>query len=399
MLLNFPYAKLRNAHRHLYKVQKHRALIAGGKMKNLVLISLTLIMASCGPAGKLPSQEEIQNMNNGNPIRIQDVEIFDYTDKLSFSALPLQGDSRDQRKYWSGDYWPLSRGNINFRWNAYSENGMSRPSPGQLESYTMTQEELAELSPSEKFDLYLGRFDYPLTTEVKARVNPDAQYWEGICDGWGAASIHHNEPAPKALRNPDGILIPFGSSDIKALLSYYYAFHHDVPVTHQIGKRCNNNRRIFGWGTPEECKGDLNPGSFHLALANTIGLKRQSFLMDVKRYKEVWNQPVIAYESLVTDEDNTPSRKTTEGTTKVIRVETKVIYVNESEINSWYPIQGTENQIEAEARYEYLLYLNSSGEIIGGKWKSGERPDFIWRRPAVYNRSFKGLMQYLGALL
>lgn len=368
-------------------------------MKNFTLMSLVLLISACGPAGKLPSQEENKNYNNGNPIRIQDVEIFDYTDKLSFAELPLQGDSRDQSKFWSGDYWPLSRGNINYRWNAFSEVGVSRLSPAQMETYTMTQEELAELSPSEKFDLYLGRFDYPLTSEVKGRVNPDAKYCEGICDGWAAASIHHSEPKPKALRNPDGILIPFGSSDIKALLSYYYAFHHDVPVTHQIGKRCNNNRRIFNRGSPDECQGDLNPGSFHLALSNTIGLKKMSFLMDVKRYKEVWNQPVVSYESIVTDEDNTPSENATEGTIRVVRVETKVAYINESEINSWYPVLGTESQMEATARYEYLLYLNSSGEIIGGKWKSGERPDFIWRRPPVYNRSFKGIMQYLGALL
>lgn len=368
-------------------------------MKFFTLMTLGLLITSCGPAGKLPSQEAELNVNNGNPVRIQDVEIFDYTDKMNFNQLPLQGDSRDQKKYWSGDYWPLSRGNINYRWNAFSEIGASRPSPGQTESYTMTQEELAELSPSEKFDLYLGRFDYPLTSEVKSRSNPEAQYWEGICDGWAAASIHHAEPAPKALRNPDGILIPFGSSDIKALISYYYAFHHDAPVTHRIGNRCNNNRRIFNWGTPDECKGDLNPGSFHLALANTIGLKRLSFLMDVKRYKEVWNQPVVAYDSIVTGEDTTPSRNATTGTVKSIRVETRVTYVNETDVNSWYPVQGTEFQAHAEARYEYDLYLNASGEIIGGRWKSGERPDFIWRKPPVYNRSFKGIMQYLGALL
>lgn len=365
----------------------------------LSILTFLLILSACGPARELPeNHNDPYNPTNPNPIRLQDVEIFDYTDKVKFSELPLSGDSRDGKKYWSGDYWPLYQGNINNRWNALTWLGKYREAPAKEVALQLQYQELAELSPSEKWDLYLGRYDYPLTTEVNTKSNPEARDWEGICDGWAAASIHHPEPQPKELRNPDGIVIPFGSSDIKALLSYYYAFYHKVPTTHQIGKRCDNNRRIFR-SAPSECKEDLNAGSFHLALANTIGLKKLSFLMDVKRYKEVWNQPVVAFTSKIEKVDETPGRNTTEGTVKVLRMETLVTYVNESERNTWYPINGTTEHLLETVEYEYLLYLNASDEIIGGDWKSGKRPDFIWRKPPVYQRNFQGILQYLGALL
>lgn len=352
------------------------------------------LLSACGPAGKLPEEQLLPS----DSIRLQDIEIFDFSDKNTFSQLPLRGDIRDNHKFWSGDYWPFQKNSINHRWNALTEEGKLRPSPERDQIPALTLEELAELSPAEKWDLYLGRYDYPLTNEVKAKSNPNAKEWEGICDGWAAATIHHPEPGPRTLRNPDGVLVPFGSADVKALLSYYYAFYHQVPTTHQIGKRCENNRRIFR-SSPPECKDDLNAGSFHLALVNSIGLKNTSFLMDIKRYKEVWNQPVVAFHSQILNIDDSPGRRTTEGTHQVLRIRSDVTYVDNSEFNTWYPINGTEGQRYKTLTYEYLLYLNASDEVIGGEWKSSERPDFIWRKPAVGRGNFKGVLEFLDVLI
>lgn len=351
-------------------------------------------MSSCGPAGKLPEDQLLPS----DSIRLQDIEIFDFTDKIKFSQLPLSGDIRDNRKYWSGDYWAFQKNSIARRWYATTDESKSRPSPDRHEIQGLTLDEVADLSPAEKWDLYLGRYDYPLTNEVRSKIKPGAKDWEGICDGWVAATVHHSEPGPRTLRNPDGVIIPFGSDDVKALLSYYYAFYHQVPTTHQIGKRCENNRRIFR-SSPPECKDDLNAGSFHLALANTVGLKKTSFLMDIKRYKEVWNQPVVAFTSEVVKVDDTPSSRATEGTQKVLRIKTIVTYVDNAEFNSWYPINGTEWQKYGTLNYEYQLYLNASDEIIGGEWKSSERPDFLWRKPAVGPGHFKGILEFLDVLI
>lgn len=363
----------------------------------LALVSLTAL-ASCGPAGKMAEPDlRFQEPVFNNPVVFYDTEMFDYSDTKQFASLPLKGDSRDGKKFWSGDYWPLNKGNINQRWNAKTYQGQNRSTPDRSQAKLMRYEDLAELSPSEKYDLFLGRYDYPLTSEVSQKSNADAKDWEGICNGWAAASTHHNEPVPKNLVNPDGIKIPFGSADIKALISYYYATHHQVVTTHQIGKRCDQNRRILGINTPAECKDDVNPGSFHIALANTIGLKQKSFLMDVKRFKEVWNHPIVAYTSKVVDVNNDPSEKLTEGTVRTVKVETRVFYIDESQRNTWYVINGTTEQVVAHKDYQYRLNLNQDDEIIGGSWKSGERPDFLWRMAPSYH--FQGVLDHLGLLI
>lgn len=85
----------------------------------------------------------------------------------------------------------------------------------------MTSTDIARLSPAEKFDFLNGPYYYPLKAEVEKLAAYDAESWEGICHGRAPASMNHNEPRPKILRNPDGIKIYFGSADIKAILSYY----------------------------------------------------------------------------------------------------------------------------------------------------------------------------------
>jgi hypothetical protein len=45
----------------------------------------------------------------------------------------------------------------------------------------------------------------------------------GLCHGWAPASITYAEPKPITVTNADGITIPFGSSDIKAQLTYFAA--------------------------------------------------------------------------------------------------------------------------------------------------------------------------------
>lgn len=368
-------------------------------MKFLTLFILSLL-AACGPARQLPEDDIINNYGTRNPIKVNDIEIFDYRDSTNFTSLPLQADTRDGFHYWSGDYWPFSKGSINIRWNAYTIPGMEREAPDEATAKLMAYEDLAQLSPSEKFDLLTGNYDYPLTAEVQGKADPEADDWEGICNGWATASIYHAEPKPKDLVNPQGITIPFGSSDIKALISYYYAFHHQGLVTHHIGTRCENSGSIFGriFGrVPPECKTDVNPGSFHVALANTIGLRHLSFLMDLKRYKEVWNHPIVAYTSEVVGEDTTPGPDVTPGTTRTLRIQTTVTYVTESDKNTWYPILGTTEQLTEQESYDYVLYLNPQGNVIGGKWKGESRPDFIWRVTRV--GAFQAPMETLASLM
>ncbi len=304
-----------------------------------------------------------------------------------FHELPLSGKIRNKNRLWSGDYWPLKLGNINFRWYAKNKTGFNLNSPSRDEAKKMTLPELASLAPSEKYDLYTGRYDYPLKAQVARIANPKALLWEGICHGWAPATINHDEPRPKVLTNPDGIEIPFGSTDIKALLSYYYAYGFHVNSTNQMGTRCENDKN---------CYEDLNAGAFHIVLTNRIALEGKSFVIDTQRWIEVWNNPIKEYSTVIINDNLPPINTSARGTTKVIRLKTTITIPGDGE-NRWQPILGTAFQDEEKIIYEYDLDIDSKGAIIGGIWRSQNRPDFLWHKAPPYR--FDGLLYKLGHLL
>lgn len=309
-----------------------------------------------------------------------------------FTSLPLEGRVFDKDKYWSGDYWALNKGNINYRWYARNKSGFNLISPDKERARRMSIPELAELSPSEKYDLFTGRYDYPLKQEVAKISNPKALTWEGICHGFSPASMNHKEPTPKLMRNPDGIEIPFGSSDIKALLSYYYAHAHIAPDTHQMGKRCFEGQFM---ARNKDCHEDMNAGAFHIVLGNRLGFEGKGLIADLQRYKEVWNHPVNAYRSEILRE-LPPSQTSARGTVKRIEIRTEITYVDENG-NDWRPVIGTFKQAYKKMTYQYFIELDSNGSIIGGEWISKIRPDFLWIMGKP--RRFEGILSRLGELL
>lgn len=319
-------------------------------------------------------------------------EIMSYFYTNRMQELPLAGKVANEKRYWSGDYWALRKGSINFRWYSQKKSGFNLKSPSLEEARKMTIPELAELSPSEKYDLFTGRYDYPLKNEVSKIADPKAELWEGMCHGWSPATMNHNEPTPKLMRNPDGIEIPFGSTDIKALISYYYAYNYRAPDTHQVGRRCFKGPFL---NNEKDCKEDLNAGAFHIILSNRIGIDGNGFIADLERFKEVWNHPITSYQSTVMGEVP-PDSQVAPGTTKVLKVKTEITYLDENG-HDWHPVIGTNKQAYKNLTYLYNLELNNQGEIIGGLWTSKLRPDFLWimNRP----RRFEGTMNRLSELL
>lgn len=306
-------------------------------------------------------------------------------------SLPLEGATAyDGPKFWSGPYWPNKEGGINHRWASPRRESFNYSSPTLKQLKKMSFNQMVSLSPSEKYDILTGQYDYPLKNQVASKVSPKAADWEGICHGWVLAALHHNEPTPKSFRNQDGIVIPFGSSDIKALLSYYYA--ESQTQANQVGLRCN-----FGeWtGGASECNQDLNAGAFHIILTNRIGLQHVGFVMDVDRYSEVWNQPIVAYRSRELGRYQ-PSRTAARGTYYEMRIETEVFYINEAEA-SWNVLHGTDKQAMMYRLVTYRLEINRNGDIIGGEWESEDRPDFIWQKGK--ETKFAGMFYLLPELL
>lgn len=310
----------------------------------------------------------------------------------NFYRLPLQGHTKKTKRFWSGDYWADRYGGINYRWYAQDKFSKQRQSPTKDEVRRMTIPELATLSPAEKYDLFLGRYDYPLRNEVAKLANPKALIWEGICHGWAPATMNHDEPVPRLMMNPDGIEIPFGSTDIKALLSYYYAHGFITTTTHQLGQRCYQTRAN---ATDPNCHEDLNAGAFHMVLSNKIGIEGVGVLADLQRYEQVWNNPLMAYTSQVVQE-LAPGARAARGTTKVLRIKTEVTYPDNGE-NRWQTVLGTRYQVTKKFYLMYDLELDAYGNIIGGEWRSEDRPDFLWLKARPWK--FEGTLYRLGDLL
>lgn len=301
----------------------------------------------------------------------------------NFNLLPLNGRVQHQNKFWSGNSWPLVKGAINFRWNSPGKETIGYLSPSRREVFSMPTERLKILSPSEKYDLYMGRYDYPLKYDVEWIARQGTMDWEGLCHGWAGASLNHAEPTPRVMVNPDGLKIPFGSSDIKALLSYAYS-RVIIKDEEMLGKRCEK----AAINRDENCENDLTAMSFHALLANRLGLRGKSFIADLERYKEVWNHPIIAYEARVLSMD-------TSGAGKIGIIRTTFEYLDVIEKNSWD--LAVPSALSSKMTVEYELSLDYEGNITDSKWLTRERPDFLWVIPEV--EEFDGYMKNVRNLI
>ncbi len=312
---------------------------------------------------------------NNNPAN------FDKNYNYKFDSLPMKSILPLNKTPWSSSYWPRKKGSINYRWNSPNPTGYDLVNPTFEQVKKMSIAELAQLSPAEKFDLAQGHYNYPLSNRIKRRVSPEAKDYEGICDGWTATAIQFAEPAPIEFTNPDGIVIPLGSSDVKALMSF------DVSINFEPGTM--KSRFIGGyckapWGmrlqTPN-CV-DVNAGAFHVVLANQIGLKQQSFAVDVDSTKETWNQPVYGYEFEVR------GRTEVDGVANAYLIHGKMMYAEDDlegedapRIFNWLPTIGTSEYASEVMEVDYILEVDAAGNITGGTWlgeSKTKHPDLFW---------------------
>ncbi len=321
-----------------------------------------------------------------------------------FSSLPLKASLVDDRFGWSETYWPSNKGGIAFRWNHPTPMPFIFRTYSKDELLALSEEQLSQLSPAELYDIAMGDYSYSLTRKVLSEYSPKDLWWEGICHGWALAASHYPEPDKSFVKNADGITVPFGSSDVKALLSMHDAYNSKGFYV-RVGDRCFAKGKVLGEELPEDgnvdvpsrwkrdrpgCQ-DVNAGAFHIILATMIGIHSQGFVADVDRYNDVWNQPVTGYDASVVSEQEISEQDKSNGIFKKIRLLTTMTYADElnffdeessrnGELGfvSKNPVTATPSQMFATKNYEYVLELNSIGEIIGGEWISETRPDMLW---------------------
>ena len=304
-----------------------------------------------------PAQAEIWDGYN-NPANMDVNNNFDY----NIGRLPLEYSL--PMPPWSETYWPTQKGSINYRWNSDDKSGYYSP-PSKEEVEQMSQDELAALSPAEKYDIYMGRYDYPLHEEATWYSNPRAPNWHGICDGWSIAAVQYKEPAVTVAKNPDGIMVPFGSSDLKGLMSFAAAIHFKVE-TRQVGSKCEGGRNS------PACL-DINAGAMHVILANMLGIKHIPFVTERDPGPEIWNQPTYGYEFQLLG--SAYSRDGDHG----IQVHGTLYYTDELDQSRWDPVVGTPSFAHDKLEMDYILDMDENDNIIGGTWYRGsDHPDFMW---------------------
>ena len=187
--------------------------------------------------------------------------------EFSYKLSELKESVKLKDQPWSDTYWPNYRSGIAQRWFAKDPQDYNYTLYTVDELRNLTTDEKKALSPAEKYSIYIGRYDYPLVRSEWMRTSKEDPRWEGICHGWAPAAAHYKEPEPIDVVNDDGILVPFGSSDIKALLSYYVGQYDRGEPTAFVGRRCNSNLGPYSdrsLRANPECA-DLDADTFHVS--------------------------------------------------------------------------------------------------------------------------------------
>ena len=222
---------------------------------------------------------------------------------LEYRAAELPREGAAANTPWAGNYWPTYQDNINYRWDG-AESASPAAKFGEAFAVADLEDAVSkqygidayasrtECSDDEACDSKIGERCSKRLGEEKGRCIPT---WWGICHAWAPVAIMEPEPVHPVTRNG----VTFKVNDIKALLTLAW----DQTKSKFLSLRCNEDDSADGitydeYGNPTgsdiECK-DTNAGTFHVVVANYLGLKGESFVEDRTFDDEVWNQPVAAY--------------------------------------------------------------------------------------------------------
>ena len=320
---------------------------------------------------------------------------------------------------WSDDYWAIYQGILGNRYsdphNPSSRNWRenkdyidNNPASAILQSGSVAR--INALSPSEKYDAIIGDSSGALTQAMWAEGKyyydnfGEVETWMGICHGWAPAAYMLARPTGSVtLSTPDNIPITFYPSDIKSLATLLWA--NINTASRFIGGRCNDKNPATdpanGRNISDDCF-DTNPGTWHMTIVNQIGVSKRSLVVDVTYDYEVWNQPALSYEytyvNLNTNQtsnnladaileindyrDDPFSRYRSNRTTHIVGIAMSFDYMVETS-----PTADATDNPDKDAiynvRYLYDLELDSSGNIMGGEWRTNLHPDFIWTPSAT----------------
>lgn len=297
--------------------------------RSTILFWSSLTLFACG---ETPSSSSLhEKIDALNAVDRLGVPIQFATDP---DVLPLQGQS--SRAVWSGSWWPLSEGGTTAAMGKY--DALRGPS-----------------SQARRWE--------QATVDRNGHVS-----WAGHCNGLAAAGI--NEAAPQRGVTYGGQ--SFSAADIQALLVEKWQGVSRVVL---VGQRCDGNMGTDADGRPMNpgCR-DINPASFHIVLANILGMRKEPFVVDISVGEQVWNYPVVAYASQVAGLERAEAAR--------------LVGANSQGTYAWNPEAEQFMRVQTQLRLasgasmslEYVLE-GRGGRIIGGEWIGASKaahPDFIW---------------------
>jgi hypothetical protein len=239
-------------------------------------------------------------------------------------------------------------------------------------------------SPLEKYDYVrtalTGTTSRAAAFEKRA-YDESRPRWEGLCDAWAIAATVYAEPvAPRAFKLPNGTVVNFSVSDLKALLLESVSA---VPASalKTYGQRFTGN--ADGWVYP-----DVFPQELHRYVEKQLFEGRRMFVMDHDPGVEVWSEPVYKATSKLSA---IPGR--TDAVAAKLWLYSAGSYTDRNDKNK----TGIK---EVVREYDYLLYGKPDGAgnfvVDGGEWVKGDlvdsrrdHPDFIYHvaDPTTFQRS------------
>jgi hypothetical protein len=288
----------------------------------------------------------------------------------------------EDRAPWAGNYFPMDEGGIANRWQqpqGFQLTEKEWTQPTREEIFKLSPAKIDMLSPSEKYDLMKGDYEFSVTRhELKARGplrEIPVQAWEGFCNGVRCAGINLKEPQRSiVIENPDGLKITFHSADLKALAgaSYFY-----VEKYAQLGSPSKAKARA---------EAPPNAAVFDVALRFYLAEKQKAFVIDSHLGAEIWNESIIGFERKLSE----PLALTAEEQARLPWAVRKIIVHVKletlAEIDIANSNRNTKPQVAAgdlnkEIKIAYTLYLDGAGKAFDGAWlkSSGTRGvDFAW---------------------
>lgn len=189
--------------------------------------------------------------------------------------------------------------------------------------------------------------------------------------------------------------VRFEINDLKALISMTYT---EGLSTRMVSLRCDEDGEGNNLHGINACR-DTNPGTFHLVLANLLGLQRTAFIHDRTYDDEVWNFPVVSYRVTRNDRVSAATANNMLGAegsnyrfnkraAELRRIRTEVSWVSAAAGESDGVLLPYIDQFTFTDVYDYILEIDKRGDIIGGEWVGSSRrkhPDFLWIPVRKYN--------------